>query len=101
MVQARLVGKQLHRVSFARGNRINVALSRAMDKLIVVGASEAWPSDSPLARVASEFNALSRNGESEFLKAVKWEPEPKRTFKMRHKRAPRKGTSARVRDRHE
>jgi serine/threonine protein kinase len=85
----------------ARGNRVNVALSRAMDKLIVVGASEAWPSDSPLARVASEFNVLSRDGESEFLKAAKWEPEPKRIFKMRHKRAPRKGASARGRDRHE
>jgi len=43
----------------ARGNRINVALSRAMDKLIIVGASSRWPSGAPMAQVAAQFSKLA------------------------------------------
>lgn len=35
----------------SRPNRINVAISRAMDRLIIVGAYHRWPFGSPLAKV--------------------------------------------------
>lgn len=40
----------------SRPNRINVAMSRAMDRLIIVGAKRRWPSGGPLARVVSAFD---------------------------------------------
>ncbi|GAB9118074.1 AAA domain-containing protein [Bradyrhizobium diazoefficiens] len=39
----------------ARPNRINVALSRAMDRLVVVGARTRWPLDGPMYRVSQAF----------------------------------------------
>jgi hypothetical protein len=38
-----------------RPNRINVALSRAMDRLIIVGARTRWPVAGPMHRVAQAF----------------------------------------------
>ncbi|VIO79127.1 AAA domain-containing protein [Bradyrhizobium ivorense] len=38
-----------------RSNRINVALSRAMDRLVIVGARTRWPVDGPMHRVAQAF----------------------------------------------
>lgn len=46
----------------ARGNRINVAISRAMDKLVIVGALHRWPPDSPMATVASIYDAMCEEG---------------------------------------
>lgn len=40
----------------ARPNRVNVAFSRAMDRLVVVGARNGWPSGGPMHRVAVAFN---------------------------------------------
>lgn len=40
-----------------RPNRINVAMSRAMDRLIVVGACHHWRPGTPMAKVATEFQA--------------------------------------------
>lgn len=39
-----------------RPNRINVALSRAMDRLVIVGARTRWPVDGPMNRVAQAFD---------------------------------------------
>lgn len=39
-------------------NRINVAASRAMDRLIIVGARKRWRQESPLGRLSSEFEKL-------------------------------------------
>lgn len=45
-----------------RPNRINVALSRAMDRLIIVGARTRWPLAAPMYRVTQAFAAeLSSN----------------------------------------
>lgn len=45
-----------------RPNRINVALSRAMDRLIIVGTRTRWPVDGPMHRVAQAFEReLSSN----------------------------------------
>lgn len=38
-----------------RPNRINVALSRAMDRLVIVGARTRWPLSGPMNRVAQAF----------------------------------------------
>lgn len=53
----------------ARGNRVNVALSRAMDRLVIVGASERWPDNSPMARVSATVAELVREGAAEFIDA--------------------------------
>jgi len=77
----------------ARANRINVALSRAMDKLVIVGASQRWPSESPMARVASTFDGLCRQGVAAFEARVKVDEQgaPKRKSKRqsRVRRNPR------------
>lgn len=39
----------------ARPNRINVAISRAMDRLVIVGARTRWPIGGPMHRVAEAF----------------------------------------------
>jgi len=45
-----------------RPNRINVALSRAMDRLVIVGARTRWPLNGPMNRVAQAFEReLSSN----------------------------------------
>lgn len=40
----------------SRDNRVNVAFSRAMDKLVIVGAKSNWPAQGPLGRVRSAFD---------------------------------------------
>ena len=39
----------------SRANRINVALSRAMDRLVLVGSMRGWRKDSPMGAVAEAF----------------------------------------------
>ncbi|MBI3093454.1 MAG: NERD domain-containing protein [Rhodocyclales bacterium] len=39
-----------------RKNRINVALSRAMDRLVIIGARAGWRRGTPLGRVVNGFN---------------------------------------------
>ncbi len=41
----------------ARDNRVNVAFSRAMDNLVIVGAKTNWPAQGPLGRVRTAFDA--------------------------------------------
>ena len=53
----------------ARGNRINVAMSRAMDRLVIVGASERWPAGSPMSDVANRVSELVTEGVASFIDA--------------------------------
>ncbi|WP_411888322.1 C-terminal helicase domain-containing protein [Hydrocarboniphaga effusa] len=46
----------------ARQNRINVAVSRAMDRLVIVGARARWRSQSPMAKVAAAFEKQVEGG---------------------------------------
>lgn len=39
-----------------RPNRINVAMSRAMDRLVIVGAASGWSESGPMARVKAAFD---------------------------------------------
>jgi hypothetical protein len=48
----------------ARSNRVNVAVSRAMDRLIIVGARGGWRAGSPLARVADAIAEEIKGGEA-------------------------------------
>jgi len=74
----------------ARGNRINVGLSRAMDKLILVGASKRWPLESPMAKVAAVFEQLSQRNVAEFAAAAKIEDEMPRAKRRRTTNAPKR-----------
>jgi serine/threonine protein kinase len=44
----------------ARPNRINVAMSRARDRLIIVGSRDRWPNGSPLYNLGRSFSDLER-----------------------------------------
>ncbi|WP_179298434.1 DEAD/DEAH box helicase [Halopseudomonas pelagia] len=51
-------GKPTIRSGFMkRPNRINVATSRAMDRLVIVGAKHGWAADEPMAELAKNFDA--------------------------------------------
>jgi hypothetical protein len=54
----------------AKGNRINVALSRAMDRLIIVGASDRWPSGGPMAEVSRRVASLAAEGAALFVESA-------------------------------
>jgi superfamily I DNA and/or RNA helicase len=43
-------------------NRINVAASRAMDRLVIVGSRHRWPSANPMARLSAGFARLVEDG---------------------------------------
>jgi len=61
----------------AKKNRINVALSRAMDRLLIVGAKSAWKDDSPLGLVSSGFDEEVKAGEALMLDAADLVSAPK------------------------
>lgn len=50
-----------------RPNRINVAMSRAMDRLVIVGARQRWMADSPMGRVSSKFNDEVLGGDAKVI----------------------------------
>jgi serine/threonine protein kinase len=50
----------------ARENRVNVAISRAMDRLVIVGSSERWPEEGPVSRVSLIARSLEVEGHAEF-----------------------------------
>ncbi|KVF64806.1 hypothetical protein WJ15_10785 [Burkholderia cepacia] len=54
----------------ARRNRINVALSRAMDRLVIVGARKGWRQSTPLAQVAAGFADEVTREEATVLEAL-------------------------------
>jgi serine/threonine protein kinase len=53
----------------SRANRINVALSRAMDRLVVVGSMRGWPSEGPMAAVVSAVRELEADGQATVITA--------------------------------
>jgi superfamily I DNA and/or RNA helicase len=45
-------------------NRINVAISRAMDRLLIVGCKSRWPRSSPMASISNSFRREEERGEA-------------------------------------
>lgn len=69
--------KEGDRVTIAPGfmfrpNRINVAMSRAMDRLIIVGASNGWSLRGPMGRVTDAFNRQSVLGTARYVNGVEF-----------------------------
>lgn len=54
----------------SRANRINVALSRAMDKLIIVGAFQRWPAGGTMDRVTTVYHELFTTGSAHIVEAT-------------------------------
>ncbi|WP_209022299.1 hypothetical protein, partial [Pseudomonas viridiflava] len=52
-----------------RPNRINVAVSRAMDRLIIVGAKQRWAPGGPMANLIEEFDTEVQTGEAVLVEA--------------------------------
>ncbi|MGA1861048.1 AAA domain-containing protein [Azospirillum sp. 11R-A] len=59
-------GKTIKQGFLSQPHRINVALSRAMDRLVIVGTSKGWPAGSPMAAVASKVRGLQAEGLAAF-----------------------------------
>jgi superfamily I DNA and/or RNA helicase len=53
-----------------RPNRINVAISRAMDRLVLVGADRGWRSSGPMSATAAAFREEMCAGHAELLDAA-------------------------------
>jgi superfamily I DNA and/or RNA helicase len=54
----------------AKKNRINVALSRAMDRLVIIGAKASWREGSPLGVVSAGFDEEVKGGNAKLLDAA-------------------------------
>lgn len=61
----------------AKKNRINVALSRAMDRLLIVGAKAGWRDNSPLGTVSAGFDEEVKAGVAVLLDASELVALPK------------------------
>lgn len=48
----------------AKSNRINVAISRAMDRLVIVGSRSRWEKDGPMDRISAAFEEACNAGEA-------------------------------------
>ena len=58
-------------------NRINVAMSRAMERLIVVGATSMWKgknAGAPLGQVLKKIESLREQGRASIVKAQEFRP---------------------------
>jgi superfamily I DNA and/or RNA helicase len=53
----------------ATPNRINVAISRAMDRLVLVGSRSRWQSHSPMDRIAKAFSKRMPSNEAKVIDA--------------------------------
>jgi hypothetical protein len=67
----------------AKKNRINVALSRAMDRLVIVGAKAAWREGSPLGAVSAGFDEEVKGGDAMLLSASELLALPKSAKKAK------------------
>jgi serine/threonine protein kinase len=54
----------------AKSNRINVAISRAMDRLVIVGSSKRWAKDGPMDRIVRAFSASVKEGHAKEIDAM-------------------------------
>lgn len=68
----------------SRSNRINVSISRAMDRLVIVGSNARWPQGGPMRRLVDNFAKGLSGGEaaivhaSDLLDAGKGTPRAKK-----------------------
>jgi superfamily I DNA and/or RNA helicase len=53
----------------SRSNRINVSISRAMDRLVIVGSNGRWPKGGPMGRLAGNFAKALGKGEAAVIHA--------------------------------
>lgn len=53
----------------SRSNRINVAISRAMDRLVIVGANTRWRQGGPMRRLADNFAKAQAGGAASVIHA--------------------------------
>jgi serine/threonine protein kinase len=66
----RIDGKPTIKPGFmSRPNRINVAASRAMDRLVIVGAKSAWAPGGPMATLKENFDLEVEAGHGVFIEA--------------------------------
>jgi serine/threonine protein kinase len=54
--------KSIREGFMSRANRINVAISRAMDRLVIVGSLHRWPEDGPMAKVSEFARRMEADG---------------------------------------
>lgn len=54
----------------AQPNRLNVAVSRAMDRLIIVGAAKRWREEGPMGLISHEFTQQVAAGQAEVISGV-------------------------------
>ncbi|KQT41196.1 MULTISPECIES: AAA domain-containing protein [unclassified Methylophilus] len=54
----------------ARKNRLNVAISRAMDRLVIVGAYGRWLKDSPMGRLVDGFTRHEASDDTKVIDGV-------------------------------
>jgi alcohol dehydrogenase YqhD (iron-dependent ADH family) len=52
-----------------RPNRINVAASRAMDRLVIVGAKRGWAAGEPMAELVKNFDVEVAAGNAILIEA--------------------------------
>lgn len=65
-----LAPRQLGMDFLSRDNRVNVAISRAMDRLILIGAKGRWRAANAMGRLAANFGEEVDNGEAQVLPAA-------------------------------
>lgn len=53
----------------AKPNRINVAISRAMDRLVIVGSRSRWEKDGPMDRISNAFDEALERGQAAVIDA--------------------------------
>jgi superfamily I DNA and/or RNA helicase len=53
----------------SRSNRINVSISRAMDRLVIVGSNARWPQGGPMRRLLDNFAKALGGGEAALVHA--------------------------------
>lgn len=53
-----------------RSNRINVSVSRAMDRLVIVGSKARWPQGGPIGRLAGNFAKALDKGDAAVIDAA-------------------------------
>src|SRR5262245_20104800 len=54
----------------SRNNRINVSVSRAMDRLVIVGSKGRWPQEGPMGRLSGNFAKALDKGEAAVIDAA-------------------------------
>jgi superfamily I DNA and/or RNA helicase len=57
-------GEAISEGFLAKPNRLNVAMSRARDRLVVFGSLNRWPEDGAMARISALVRGLADDGEA-------------------------------------